>query len=335
MAKWLNMPVIAEGVETKNQADFLKSIGCEIIQGYYYAKPMPAEDFEEFLRKGVVGTAERPGSFSEILNMNNFWNPEAQETLIFNSFVGAAGIFEYSNGHLEMLRVNDRFFEAIGSSRESYNYGWNRILDLLSDSDKVTFIKALKSAISTGEDTECTLKWNRLSRVGEPLWLRTRARLIATSGERHLFYATLENITGNVRRDRLVHWTDERYRMMMIAMDSISFDYDVDSDTVNYVFTDSKGSLHERSIFGYLAGELRGSENIHPDCRVRLADAITALTKNGGTDRFDMTLISDRHEPIPAVLSMAAVVDSQDTVYHIVGRFDRKGTANPLGTDKA
>ncbi len=54
MANKLKLPVIAEGVETKEQADFLSEIGCEIIQGYYYAKPMPVSDFEALLeQKGV------------------------------------------------------------------------------------------------------------------------------------------------------------------------------------------------------------------------------------------------------------------------------------------
>ncbi|MBE5877461.1 MAG: GGDEF domain-containing protein [Lachnospiraceae bacterium] len=50
MADKLRMDVIAEGVETKEQADFLGSVGCDIIQGYYYAKPMPVEEFEEMLK---------------------------------------------------------------------------------------------------------------------------------------------------------------------------------------------------------------------------------------------------------------------------------------------
>ena len=47
MSNKLGIPVIAEGVETKEQADFLLNIGCDIIQGYYYAKPMPVSEFEE------------------------------------------------------------------------------------------------------------------------------------------------------------------------------------------------------------------------------------------------------------------------------------------------
>ena len=49
MAKSLKLPIIAEGVETKEQADFLGELGCEIIQGYYYSKPLSVEDFENLI----------------------------------------------------------------------------------------------------------------------------------------------------------------------------------------------------------------------------------------------------------------------------------------------
>lgn len=46
MAKVLDMPVIAEGVEKESQVRFLKNIGCEYVQGFYYAKPMPSDEYE-------------------------------------------------------------------------------------------------------------------------------------------------------------------------------------------------------------------------------------------------------------------------------------------------
>ncbi len=47
MAKCLGMPVIAEGVERESQAAFLRSIGCDYVQGYYFAKPMSLEEYEQ------------------------------------------------------------------------------------------------------------------------------------------------------------------------------------------------------------------------------------------------------------------------------------------------
>jgi EAL domain-containing protein (putative c-di-GMP-specific phosphodiesterase class I) len=49
MAHELGLNVIAEGVETKAQVAFLKAEDCNQAQGYYYNKPMPAEDFDSFL----------------------------------------------------------------------------------------------------------------------------------------------------------------------------------------------------------------------------------------------------------------------------------------------
>jgi EAL domain-containing protein (putative c-di-GMP-specific phosphodiesterase class I) len=51
LAKAFNASITAEGVETKEKAEFLKSLGCDEIQGYYYSKPLSAEALEGFLEK--------------------------------------------------------------------------------------------------------------------------------------------------------------------------------------------------------------------------------------------------------------------------------------------
>ena len=51
LIKELKLTTIAEGVETKEQRDYLLEKGCDIIQGYYYAKPMPEEEFKEYMEK--------------------------------------------------------------------------------------------------------------------------------------------------------------------------------------------------------------------------------------------------------------------------------------------
>ena len=51
IAKFLNVPTVAEGVETQSQLDTLKKMGCEIIQGYYFSKPVPPADFIPFIEK--------------------------------------------------------------------------------------------------------------------------------------------------------------------------------------------------------------------------------------------------------------------------------------------
>lgn len=51
LAHRLDMRVIAEGVETREQADFLKANGCDYFQGYYFSRPVPQKEFEQLLEK--------------------------------------------------------------------------------------------------------------------------------------------------------------------------------------------------------------------------------------------------------------------------------------------
>lgn len=53
MGKALGMVIIAEGVETIPQADFLRDIGCDIIQGYLYSKPLPEEDYINRIKENL------------------------------------------------------------------------------------------------------------------------------------------------------------------------------------------------------------------------------------------------------------------------------------------
>lgn len=51
LARWMNLGVVAEGVETREQLERLREIGCDYVQGYYFARPMPCGEFEALLRK--------------------------------------------------------------------------------------------------------------------------------------------------------------------------------------------------------------------------------------------------------------------------------------------
>lgn len=58
MAHRLHMKVIAEGVEQKEQVELLRNMGCDMIQGYYYSKPLPLEeaiDYVEFWKLEIEG----------------------------------------------------------------------------------------------------------------------------------------------------------------------------------------------------------------------------------------------------------------------------------------
>ena len=51
LAKEMKIPVIAEGVEDKIELQMLRKMGCDIVQGYYFSKPLPVDGFEDLLNK--------------------------------------------------------------------------------------------------------------------------------------------------------------------------------------------------------------------------------------------------------------------------------------------
>lgn len=198
MAKWLDMPVIAEGVETVKQADFLRSIGCDYIQGYLYSRPIPADEFEEILSGSSVGAVVPQMRLIDTLNACDFWNPASQETLIFSNYVGGAAIFDYHDDTMEVLRVNQKYLRELGMNLsekeiiESDPTGW------LDDNEVDKFKEMLHKAIDTMEEQECET-WGtvRSSCCGEErLCVRHTVRLIGKSDKNYLFYTTIRNITA-------------------------------------------------------------------------------------------------------------------------------------------
>jgi EAL domain-containing protein (putative c-di-GMP-specific phosphodiesterase class I) len=47
----LNLKVVAEGCESESELNVLKTLGCDVVQGYYFARPLSAENAEEFLKQ--------------------------------------------------------------------------------------------------------------------------------------------------------------------------------------------------------------------------------------------------------------------------------------------
>lgn len=215
MAKWLDMPVIAEGVETMSQADFLKSIGCEYIQGYLYSKPLPEEDFEVLLGEKEIDAAGLQEDVSRVLCAQDFWEPKSQETLIFSNFVGGAAIFEYHNGKAEILRVNKKYLRELGMNLSEKDLIETDPFDFFDEENGRIYSETLRKAVETGEEQECDT-WRTLSSSccgDEKLCIRSTVRLIGHSGNRYLFYSMIRNVTMEKEYQMMMMDNERRFKM--------------------------------------------------------------------------------------------------------------------------
>ena len=198
MAHWLNIPVIAEGVETGRQAEFLKTIDCSIVQGFYFSRPLPLDEFEKMLDEATI--SEIPPVLSMDNNFDNydFWDSTSQTSLIFNAFIGPAGVFELYDEKLRAMRLNNEFFKELHLDMDTIDFERLNILDIIDPADKHRVGKILESASTTSDEHVIELKFvpaypNQIK--DRFLWLHLKLRRIAHTDKRCLFYISIENIT--------------------------------------------------------------------------------------------------------------------------------------------
>ncbi len=215
MAKWLDLPVIAEGVETMSQADFLRSIGCEYIQGYLYSKPLPEAEFEALLQKNKVETDGLTGDKNLLSDACDFWEPKSQETLIFSNFVGGAAIFEYYNGKAEILRVNRKYLRELGMNLSEKDLIETDPFTFFDEENGSVYSEALKRAVETGEEQECdTWRTVTSSCCGEEkICIRSNVRMIGNKGNHYLFYSTIRNVTTEKEYQKALLDNERRFKM--------------------------------------------------------------------------------------------------------------------------
>lgn len=202
MARWLDLPLIAEGVETKQQAAYLASVGCDYMQGYLFSKPVDRETFEKLLEGTAVEDLAHPFAESLQDGAAEFWDVDSQLSLIFNSYAGPAAIAEYDGEMCELIRVNGEFARLLDLDDEAASAELVRknFLGVLQEEDRAALEEALRAA-SEG-DAACDLRYR--SAAGKGRWLRLHFRPLSRADSVISLYVLAEETTEEqVLRDRL------------------------------------------------------------------------------------------------------------------------------------
>ena len=228
MLKWLGTPMIAEGVETVEQADFLRSIGCDIIQGYLYAEPLPEAEYMELVRKQAIETRLPQLEVIDKFDVGNFWDPKSQETLIFNNYVGGAAIFSYCNGKLEILRVNRKYLQEVGMNLSEKDFLASDAFSVFDEENRSVYVEMLDEAILTMEEQECeTWRHYRSGVCGEAkICIRSNVRMIGRCGDNYLFYAMIRNVRQEKESDRRNAGREKRCEEAGEEADTHYWEYD-------------------------------------------------------------------------------------------------------------
>lgn len=204
MAKWLNMPVVAEGVERIEQVEFLRSIGCEYVQGYYFAKPMPVEEYEklQFDRPH----AERKKETERLVDIDSLWTPASQlESLFLNAKQGVA-VYEYGKEQIEIIRVNNAYYEVFGYQNISQK---KDIFQGIPKRYHKRILDAFFYTADKGRETQC--EFSRKNEAGEEIFISLKLYDVGIVGNKHIIYGVFLNVT----EPKQLEWELEKYRLLL------------------------------------------------------------------------------------------------------------------------
>ncbi|MBQ4283141.1 MAG: EAL domain-containing protein [Lachnospira sp.] len=193
MAKWLKMTVTAEGVETKEQLDFLKSIGCECIQGYYFAKPMPIEEYEEKAFKEMPYHREHEVRILNAESRSIYAYNEQMDALFANLFQPVA-IYEYCNGEIEVIRANGAYYDLFGHNDLNVKVtdGWFN--GSIEEMHRQRILNAFEEAATSKDSSYC--EYARSVEDGTSKWVHADYKYVGSVEDKVIIFATIMDITA-------------------------------------------------------------------------------------------------------------------------------------------
>lgn len=225
MAKWMKLSVVAEGVETRTEWDYLKSVNCDQVQGFFFHKPMPEKEFEILLDKIEEAPAERevsPEVDEEMLDV--FFQSNSQVSDMFYNMLGGMGILEMAGDQLEIIRVNKGFYEVLGREAASQEEGLRSMnLQIADPQEKALWLENCRISREKGCVQQIQVNHQRLD--GSYVWLNVKLRYMGRRGSRALFYFTVENIQEKKQEEQEKYLISYSRAMMKVFDKVYRMDY--------------------------------------------------------------------------------------------------------------
>lgn len=204
MARLIGLRIIAEGIETAEQLDFLLNMGCMYGQGYYFYKPMPIEIFEPLLAKednldfrGVMPQKLQRLSLKELLN------EDLMTESIINNILGGIAFYDVYEDQVQLLRANEQYRRITGDDLLEPAPGHKTRLDNVYPEDRAKtmdiFLQARKN-IPNGALGEVRY----LREDGNTIWLQLRIFFLREQDGHSLYYGAVSDITVQKQREQLL-----------------------------------------------------------------------------------------------------------------------------------
>lgn len=185
MARILRIPIIVEGAETERQIQSIKAMGCRYVQGYYYYRPMPLQDFEQLLATKEVDYNDFQMKMVEQVHVRELMDDTLYSDIMINNILGAVAFCDYHDGKVEVTSVNEHFYKVLqieSGEFDSFNAHINEYKAHLALFQKL-FQQAYENPIS---GVQCNYKGRRIT--GKEIHLHIRAFFLRETEGHQIFY---------------------------------------------------------------------------------------------------------------------------------------------------
>lgn len=204
MAKELGIHTLAEGVETKEQADFLRDIGCEKLQGYYFGKPLPLAECRSF--------CQDRGLPFESLQEAGLLN---QAGLIDVSQPSPVAIITDDAQNIQFLQINDAYLKSLQSMGTKNVTDSNQFLQSRNFPMHQKFRHFADKARKSGQPETMTY-------VDNGQYMQVTLKTVAQAGQRCIHQAELYNISlDEAARDKQSRRFDNLLRNILLTYEGI------------------------------------------------------------------------------------------------------------------
>ena len=246
MAKWLNLHIIAEGVETKNQEDFLLNVGCNYAQGYYYYRPMPLDEFSCLLAKKDAidynDTARQLDLATTLIDFKDLFHADTINEQLMNNILGGIALYQYDGEHLEIIRCNNQYYHIANYDSDTDESNTTDVLSLVFEEDCILLLQALQQAKIDG-DKGAIVTVRRKTSKNRWIWLQIQLFHLSETNGKSIFYAALSDVTPQREALEKLRMSEQRFRVAMDASHSTLFEVDITTRTARY-------ALHSQEEFG-------------------------------------------------------------------------------------
>ncbi|RGY99686.1 EAL domain-containing protein [Clostridium sp. AM58-1XD] len=202
MARFMGLKLIAEGVETKEQMDFLVNMGCLYGQGYYLHRPMPIDMCEAILEdESNIDFRGIRGKIIDRLRIKELLNDDIFSETMMNNILGGIGLYEACGREIKLLRVNEQYYKVTGMNPVDLEEGKKNILEAVYQEDYGTilhiFSEAYRNQLKGAEGDVRRYKGD-----GSVVWIHFRAFFLREQDGRKLYYGSISDVSEQKQKEK-------------------------------------------------------------------------------------------------------------------------------------